>query len=203
MLFPNVLCYELNVKSRFDQQKTFQEHWRNNCVKNNLMLSSEKDRNISESGDHVSTDKVRVEKCLKWEEDNINDYFSKVLFPDESCAILDVSDGWSKGWVVNGQDHHQRFRREQGGGSWFGLVILEVSWLVRRKILTVLKWLQMVILADKITEYLQQLGSCRRWKMNWSMNSPDLTQLKTRGVFWSDKFTRMDANLEARRQRDK
>ena len=51
--------------------------------------------------------------------------FSKVLFTDESCAILDGPDGWSKGWVLNGQDRHQRLRCLQGEGGlviWAGII---------------------------------------------------------------------------------
>lgn len=51
--------------------------------------------------------------------------FSKVLFTDETRATLDGPDRWCKGWVMNGQNRHQRLRRQQGGGGimiWGGII---------------------------------------------------------------------------------
>ena len=48
-----------------------------------------------------------------------------VLFTDESRATLDGSDGWAKGWVINGDQAPVRRRRQQGGGGvmiWAGII---------------------------------------------------------------------------------
>ena len=69
--------------------------------------------------------KVHIQMCMKWAKKNMKVDFSKVLFTDETRATLDGPDGWSKGWVVNGRDRHQRLRRQQGGGGimiWAGII---------------------------------------------------------------------------------
>lgn len=66
-----------------------------------------------------------IENRLKWAEDNMKVDFSKVLFTDETRATLDGPDGWCKGWVIIGQNRHQRLRRQQGGGGimiWAGII---------------------------------------------------------------------------------
>ena len=48
-----------------------------------------------------------------------------VLFTDESRATLDGPDGWSKGWVFDGDQCPTRMRRQQGGGGdmiWASIV---------------------------------------------------------------------------------
>ena len=67
--------------------------------------------------------KIQVQKYLKWVEDNMKVDFSKVLFMDESCATLDGHGGWSKGWVISKQDHHQCMRHQQGRCMiWVGII---------------------------------------------------------------------------------
>ena len=48
-----------------------------------------------------------------------------VLFTDESRETLDGPDGWSRGWVIRGDQCPTRIRRQQGGGGvmlWAGIV---------------------------------------------------------------------------------
>ena len=48
-----------------------------------------------------------------------------VLFTDESRATLDGPDGWSRGWVIRGDQCPTRIRHQQRGGGvmlWAGIV---------------------------------------------------------------------------------
>ena len=48
-----------------------------------------------------------------------------VLFTDECRATLDGVNGWSKGWVFNGDECPTRMRWQQGGGGimiWGGII---------------------------------------------------------------------------------
>ena len=48
-----------------------------------------------------------------------------ILFADESRATLHRPEGWSKGWVIRGDQCPTRIRRQQGGGGvmlWAGIV---------------------------------------------------------------------------------
>ena len=44
----------------------------------------------------------------------MKDDYSKFQFTYISQATLDVPDDWSKVWVLNGPERHQRLRRQQG-----------------------------------------------------------------------------------------
>ena len=65
------------------------------------------------------------EARLNWARKYLKTDMKMVLFTDETRATLDGPDGWGKGWVANGQERHNRFRRQQGGGGvmiWAGII---------------------------------------------------------------------------------
>ena len=111
---------------------------------------SEKDRNVSDTGDNASNVKKHVQKRLKWVEDKMAVDITKVLFTDKYCTTLDGSRDGSKGWIVSRRNRPQHLRCKQGGGggcrevSWFRLLLLEVSWLVSvndsSKMLSAVSW---------------------------------------------------------------
>lgn len=69
--------------------------------------------------------KLHRQKRLEWADRYMKQDFSKVLWTDECRATLDGPDGWARGWVLNGRQARNRFRRQQGGGGvmfWAGLL---------------------------------------------------------------------------------
>ena len=67
----------------------------------------------------------RLQWAKKYMKTDMKTDMKMVLFTDETRATLDGSDGWGKGWVANGQQRHNRFRRQQGGGGvmiWAGII---------------------------------------------------------------------------------
>lgn len=65
------------------------------------------------------------EKRLAWAREHMKTDFSTVLFTDECRATLDGPDGWSRGWIIDGDTTPNRFRRQQGGGGvmFWGAII--------------------------------------------------------------------------------
>ena len=62
---------------------------------------------------------------LQWAKKYMKTDMKMALFTDETRATLGGPDGWGKGWVANGQQRHNRFRRQQGGGGvmiWAGII---------------------------------------------------------------------------------
>ena len=53
--------------------------------------------------------------AVKWAKKYMKTDMKKAIFTDETRATLDSPDGWEKGWVSNGQKHHCRLMRQQGG----------------------------------------------------------------------------------------
>lgn len=65
------------------------------------------------------------ESRLQWARKYMKTDMKMVLFTDETRATLDGPDRWGKGWVATGQQRHNRFRRQQGGGGvmiWAGII---------------------------------------------------------------------------------
>ena len=54
---------------------------------------------------------------VSWAKKYLKLNFSKVLFMDECRGMLDGPDGWSRGWLVEGQRAPLRYRRQQGGAG--------------------------------------------------------------------------------------
>ena len=62
---------------------------------------------------------------INWAKNYMKTDMKHVLFTDESRATLDGPDGWSRGWVLRGDQCPTRIRRQQGGGGvmiWAGIV---------------------------------------------------------------------------------
>ena len=62
---------------------------------------------------------------IDWAKTYMKTDMKHVLFTDESRATLDGPDGWSRGWVIRGDQCPTRIRRQQGGGGvmlWAGIV---------------------------------------------------------------------------------
>ena len=62
---------------------------------------------------------------IDWAKTYMKTDMKHVLFTDESRATLDGPDGWSRGWVIRGDQCPTRIRRQQGGGEvmlWAGIV---------------------------------------------------------------------------------
>ena len=63
---------------------------------------------------------------IDWAKTYMKTDMKHVLFTDESRATLDGPDGWSRGWVIRGdQCPTKLIRRQQGGGGdmlWAGIV---------------------------------------------------------------------------------
>ena len=62
---------------------------------------------------------------INWAKTYMKTDMKHVLFTDESRATLDGPDGWSRGWVIRGDQCPTRIRRQQGGGGvmlWAGIV---------------------------------------------------------------------------------
>jgi transposase len=71
---------------------------------------------------------------LNWAKNYMKTDMKCVLFTDESRATLNGPDGWSKGWVLHGDQCPIRMRRQQGGGGvmiWAGIVGDEILGPVR------------------------------------------------------------------------
>ena len=60
---------------------------------------------------------IHKEKRLNLASEYLKLDFKVVLFTDECRAMLDGTDGWSKGWVANGSNVAIRVRRPQDGGG--------------------------------------------------------------------------------------
>ena len=72
----------------------------------------------------ILTKRHKMQRMV-WAKKYLKQDFSKVIFTDECRASLDGPDGWSKGWIVEGQDIPFRLRRQQGGGGvmfWAAIV---------------------------------------------------------------------------------
>ena len=72
----------------------------------------------------VLTKKHKMQR-VAWAKKYLKQDFSNVIFTDECRASLDGPDGWSKGWVADGQQVPARLRRQQGGGGvmfWAAIV---------------------------------------------------------------------------------
>ena len=54
---------------------------------------------------------------IDWAKTYMKTDMKHVLFTDESRATLDDPDGWSRGWVIRGDQCPTRIRRQQGGGG--------------------------------------------------------------------------------------
>lgn len=66
---------------------------------------------------------------VEWARTYMKQDMQHVIFSDETRATLDGPDGWAKGWVLTGDQRHQRVRRQQGGGGvmiWAGIVDNEI-----------------------------------------------------------------------------
>ena len=62
---------------------------------------------------------------IDWAKTYMKTDMKYVLFTGESRATLDGPDGWSRGWVIHGDQCPTRIRRQQGGGGvmlWAGIV---------------------------------------------------------------------------------
>ena len=62
---------------------------------------------------------------IDWTKTYMKTEMKHVLFTDELRATLDGPDGWSRGWVIRGDQYPTRIRRQQGGGGvmlWAGIV---------------------------------------------------------------------------------
>ena len=61
---------------------------------------------------------------MEWCEKYLKTDFKVVLWTDEMCATMDGSDGWTRGWILDGTEAPTRMRRQQGGGGvmiWAGI----------------------------------------------------------------------------------
>ena len=70
---------------------------------------------------------TRRHKTLRidWAKTYMKTDMKHLLFTDKSRATLDGPDGWSRGWVIRGDQCPTRIRRQQGGGGimlWVGIV---------------------------------------------------------------------------------
>ena len=54
---------------------------------------------------------------INWPKDYTKTDTKHALFTDEPRATLDSPDGWSRGWVIRGDQCSTRIRRQQGGGG--------------------------------------------------------------------------------------
>ena len=62
---------------------------------------------------------------IDWAKTYMKTDMKYVLFTDESRATLDGPDGWSRGWVIHGDQCPTRIRRQQEGGGvmlWAGIL---------------------------------------------------------------------------------
>lgn len=80
---------------------------------------------VKKASSRPPLNQLHIQKRLAWAKENLKTDFSKVIFTDESRVTLDGPDGWSKGWVIAGENSPTRLRRQQGGGGimiWAGIV---------------------------------------------------------------------------------
>ena len=62
---------------------------------------------------------------IDWAKTYMETDMKHLLFIGESRATLDAPDGWSRGWVIRGDQCPIRIRRQEGGGGimlWAGIV---------------------------------------------------------------------------------